>query len=78
MHFHYIYQGSVLGKVLFNIFVGNMDSGIECILWKFADDIKLSSAVDMLEGSDHRIIELLRLEKTLKITESTHNLTILP
>jgi len=26
----------------------------------------------------HRIIELLRLEKTLKIIESNHNLTILP
>ena len=26
----------------------------------------------------HRIIELLRLEKTLKIVESNHNLTILP
>jgi len=28
--------------------------------------------------SHHRIIELLRLEKTLKITKSNHNLTILP
>jgi len=27
---------------------------------------------------NHRIIELLRLEKTLKIIESNHNLTILP
>jgi len=27
---------------------------------------------------DHRIIELLRLQKTLKIIKSNHNLTILP
>ena len=56
-------QGSVVGPVLFNIFAGNRDSGTECTLSRFANDIKLCGAIDMLAGGDAIQRDLDSLER---------------
>ncbi|CAM5092187.1 unnamed protein product [Eretmochelys imbricata] len=66
-------QRSVLGPVLFNIFISDLDNGIESTLIKFADDTKLGGVANALEHMIKIQNDLDKLEKCSEIIRMKFN-----
>ena len=67
-------QGSVLGPILFTIYVNDMDEGLTCKISKFADDTKITGRVTSADEKALLQSDLDRLVNWSKKWQMTYNI----
>ena len=58
-----VLEGSLLGPVVFSIFISDINSGVDCTVSKLANETKMSGAGDVPEGWDVIQGDLDKLER---------------